>query len=912
MGRPVGEGGVDVEKRASVEAICIPWWWRPVNWAQTVIEAFKEMPPWWGVAASVGVTVSTTLCLLLPRVRAWQDSAKHLKPFSVETVLRRGDLTGPSGLSLAQRIMRSPSPRWSDWADQVDGLRTSEGYIVAHPGLDALREAVTGRRRGPDEGASAVVVVGSPNSGKSTMALTVARERVASRRGRAFAYRVGLADLGNGSDGLRQRLADICALAKWDLRRRGVLLIVEDAHLDWAAARRAISELQADPRLRRMGLVVTARDLPEDYADSRVRTWYDDLPKVRTGGQAEHRQLASDIARRMCSLSQQAKTGLALQWDRVEPHLDEWLRQTGSGLFEWVLLLSTVREVNGDYVADRALRLKWVLQDLGVLATDVYPALQRLYEGHGVHPATAVTAAALLQAPHDVPVSQRFLAASLGVPEPLLEALVVSGALLRLHVSGESFLRLPHVGKADLVSEAVQRFPEEARRMGFEALRDGVAGHMQAGSDEPAEVMWHRYLDWVGQRHDVAAFSTLCERTFLVTQRTGMPLKPVRGIPYHWRLQVRVGADPARSASVGLPSGGRIQPLIQVTFATRQELRRGGHDVRTAFGPVAASGDIAGLCRSVLSDVHSNAAAGALHIAWHFRSADVAREARRAIAESDNPRVRMTCAHVLGATRYYVAGPQLREALADDPSRSVRAVTAWALSRLPANSDNTDALLAAFDDEDDWVACEAIWAVADLSPLRAAPLLAVKQAVYGLNTDQGNAAWFAMEQMTRHHTPEQCRASLQADQSRTRFGALWCLAYGGDTDAQLALAEMTSDEDSTVRAGAFSVFGQRDRNLDAGRILDGLRDTGELVRALAAGAAGSHKTAAALPTLQDLLGDPDALVVRNVVAALRAMPEASSVKLLEGLFGDTRKAPSGRAIGELAREAAEHISKRTR
>jgi len=265
----------------------------------------------------------------------------------------------------------------------------------------------------------------------------------------------------------------------------------------------------------------------------------------------------------------------------------------------------------------------------------------------------------------------------------------------------------------------------------------------------------------------------------------------------------------------------------------------------------------------------------------------------------------------MGAMKYCTGAPELREVLAEDSSRSVRAVSAWALSQFPATQENWNALLAAFQDDDDWVATEAIWAIEGLAPFCAAAALTAKWAECGADTDQGYAAWAATNTLTRVHTQDECEEALREDDPSVRFGGAWCLADSGDRAARGMLADFMTHGAAEIRAGAMGVFAETDWHAEVQYILDGLQDEDPLVRALAAKASHRHSIEEAIPLLQALLSDSDGLVVYNAIMALKHMPDISSLSLLEEAKNDERKVCRRHTNAAAAEEAIEWIRRRT-
>lgn len=657
-------------------------------------------------------------------------------------------------------------------------------------------------------------------------------------------------------------------------------------------------------------MVLTARPLSEDHIDSQTRAWSDTATKIEIGGADEYVEMAKRVARRLCAVSQRRAIGFALNWDDIEGNVDRWLPETSHDLLAWTVLLCTLKQVDGDYEFDRSAMHQHVLRILGGLRTADHPRLARLYEQHGIHPGMPVLAVALVQASEDLAVSRRFVTDGLRVPAPVVDALTESGNLSELRRRTAPFLKLPHAGIARLISRAAEASPESAAAMGVFPSRTAM-GPRLGHTVSLGETAWRRYVRWIGCTRDVPAFCSLCERVRLLVERPGIPYRAVPGRTLHLRHELTLGADPRPVADSHLPEGGSVQPLGEVRFPGIRYGRADGLGVHKLLQSEVRCSERSALCEDIVYSDDEAAAAGAVLVGESCDVPWALRESRRLLRDGSDPDLRMACAYLLGFYTYHAGGPELRAALAGATSRSVRAVSAWALGKLPRTAANIDALLNALDDHDDWVVCEAIWGMGHIIPLCAIPRLLYVRATHDPDTDRGTATEIALQAISDGHGEQTCRPLLASDDHHARFGAAWCLATRGDAVAQELLSAYATHELAHLRRGAMAALSLDEWDIDSGVVLHCLYDEDTGVRAVAASTARRIGARELVPTLNQLLDDPDVTVVFHVIRALLRLGDASSVTRLEQLAGDERRATRRYTIGLAATEAIAVLARRT-
>ncbi len=878
------------------------------RWRVVVPDLLREMlQTWWGVILPIGVTAVVTLVSALAWFRAMRRRVAYLDPFAIENVLARDQDEAGEAEPLLYRIMRTQLPAWSDWGDGGPSSGVP-GRIVDHSRSAELREAIFSPIS--EAHGNVVLLTGPSGCGKTTMALGMGRECASQGWRRWRVYHLSVPGTSDAAASLRQAFADACRLAAWEWPCAGVLLILEDAHEAWTDARGIVEALGRDRRTRGMRIVVTARPLTRDNPDSQLRAWVGATPKIEMGGEGEYVEMAIRIAQRLCAMSQTRDVGFALKWEDIEDKVGKWLQETRHDLLAWNVLLCTLMQVDGDYEFDPSVMHQHVLEALDGLRTADHRRLSRLYEQHGVHPGMPVLVVALVQASENLAMSRRFVIDGLGVPAPIVDALIEAGNLSELRRRATPFLKLPHAGTARLISQAAEAAPETAAAMGALPLphAEGRGGGSTRCSTQTA---WRGYLHWIGATKDVPAFSSLCERVRLLVERRGITYRAVPGRVLHVRGEVMLGADPQHVAPSQLPEDGSVQPLGEVRLPGVLYGRAGGAGVHQFLQSEVRGSDRSALCGGITNSDDEAAAAGAVLVGESCDVPWALSESRRLLRDGTDPDLRMACAYLLGYHAYSAGGSELRTALAGATSRSVRAVSAWALGRLHPTPANTDALLDALDDHDDWVVCEAIWAMGHLIPLRVVPRLLYVRATHDLDTDQGTATEIALQAILDGHGEHTCRPSLGSDDHQARFGAAWCLATRGDAVAQELLGAYATDERPCLRRGAMAALSLHEWDIDSRVVLRCLYDEDTGVRAVAASTARRTGARELVPTLNQLLDDPDVTVVFHVIRALLRLGDRSAVTRLEQLTGDERRATRRYTIGLAATEAIDALSIRT-
>jgi hypothetical protein len=690
--------------------------------------------------------------------RAIRD--QHLT--TVDAYLRRWDA----------RVAAQPRPTWDDWSG--DSARLVPRHDLSDPILDLLQTHPT------PNAMSAVAIVGPANSGRTVLALEVARRwrgGTPERNGWLGRVRDRWAALASGP-ALHTTIAEVSDAAEFaaaigalerylylvlprDLLPHRPLVLIRDVDRDYPKWRALLPELA---RLRLSVLFtlhssvrgdgdddLAGLDLFESVRDTLTK----DFPPLGTEG-------ASEAGRARVVLGRNAFDALARELI---------VRRMGHAAPED--LQSLARRLDG-YAAGNVFLFAAALDEIRKSAargtTPTRPAvhkaiarscavnaerriLERLGDDRTKAALPPLIACSILYAPVAMPVLGRFLSEALSLDASAIEDLVETGDVARSYPVDLAYYSVLPNAYASVLAEAVRQGAwapgaAEVRSRACQLLVD-----QPPGASPLEAVLWEAYLLWLDRADQVLPWTWLARVCWPEAHR--LPPPNWKGLP---GIRNVVHYVMSRGVPRPLPSPEKniLTPPLKTDFLVRNPLARLGGGWLTA---AARAGGALTQCLDrrapwLIRDEDELVRVGACVIAAWAAGDESMTALGRVLSDDPSPQARFAAGVALDKT---TGDTPLRPCSADimwsliaglgDPEEAVQAVAARVLGAAgQAAAENPLIQLLLSDDRAEWPRAEAAQALARIGCTRAAPLAARvgrQAALSGLPTLWVHADWAA-------------------------------------------------------------------------------------------------------------------------------------------------------------------------